>query len=200
MKKEKEIILYGQKIDYSRNIKGYYCTICKKYYGDNRHLASLCCVTNRKCMYCGELIKEKWKLACNQCEFEKRKKEHLEKLEKAKLITWKEASNMFFSYVLDKYYTVDEYDIYLDELCENGLTENYVFDTDFRPFSIDLDTLVEIITDDHYEDASDDHTDTIKGSFNISVDEFNGLCLKNEYGSYDVNYSRKIEVEYNESS
>lgn len=120
------------------------------------------CRTHDNCQSCGKETPKGW-LKCDVCREQA-------KIQKATVV---EASSLGYCFGADgEYYHSPE------EAAEAG--NSYAFGSEFTPFSLNFDTIVESILDDHHEDASE--SDLIGLEFlKATVDAFNKA---QKHGSY----------------
>lgn len=136
------------------------------------------CRTHNECQECGKETPKGW-LKCSECREQ-------EKLRKAAVV---ESSELDHCFGADGEYYHSPY-----EAAEAG--NSYAFGSQFTPFSLNFETVVESILDDHHEDASE--SDLIGLDFlKATVEVFNKV---QKHGSYfedgtRVAYLPKVEVE-----
>ncbi len=136
------------------------------------------CRTHGECQTCGKQTNKGW-LKCSECR-------EADKLQKATVV---EPSALGYCFGADgEYYNSP------DDAAEAG--NAYAFDSEFTPFSLNFDSIVESILDDHHEDASE--SDLIGVDFlKATIEAFNKA---QKHGSYfedasKVAYFPKVEVE-----
>jgi len=104
-------IRYEENAEYLKNIKGWICKTCLRYFGNGEaaeHLAALCCATDLPCE-CGGRNLENGCARCAECR-EKQEKEQWEKME---VKEW-DGKTPIYSHALDRYYFDGLENIYED--------------------------------------------------------------------------------------
>ena len=110
-------------IEYKKNIEGWVCTICHRFWNKDKRMAQYCCAEHNMCN-CGELTSKGW-MICDKCRIDK-DRERFEKAERAEwdgeipLVEWE--NDKYFFDIEDIIHYLEENDIKIEdvelEICE----------------------------------------------------------------------------------
>jgi len=95
----KDVKKYGEQIEYLENIKGWVCSVCNRYFGEQKDAAKYCCAKIFKCEDCGKEYERRCYTTCPECH-EKRNVERYNKMPKK---VWN-GEGMIYSDSHDKFF------------------------------------------------------------------------------------------------
>ena len=133
--KTKSEIRSEDSAEYRKDIVGWICTVCKRYWGTDKHMAEYCCATSMPCECGGR--KHPGYTCCDRCIAKHNAERDQKKLNNAKTV---EYDGPFM--VGDKYYQTEEE--YIED-CEQDEIEpmEFVFVPIIsRVFELDIDDLI----------------------------------------------------------
>ncbi len=164
---------YEESAEYLTNIKGWVCKVCKRYFGENEHLARFCCATDMPCD-CGNR-KEKHYSMCSSCRNKLADEKYLNREAKVwdgvKMI-YSEATDKYFfdvDSILEYLYDCEEYEEY--EECEN-------FTKLIQKQAIDLKLVICEPVKKPYFDMQEFLEDALPEDYDLDCDDINRIVNK----------------------
>lgn len=153
---EEKTLSYEEAAELRTGIEGWVCKTCRRFYGDNEHIARYCCAKDRKCETegCQNRTKSNGYIVCDPC---CNKKDHNRWL-KLKEVEWDGETplvlhddDQFFFSADDLEYYLEEHNLKVEDLrlvvCEEEgkpLFDMYDLMEDYLPDGLDHDDATKI--------------------------------------------------------
>jgi hypothetical protein len=182
---DKKKIVYEDSAELRKNLSGWVCTECNRYWGKEEDLARRCCATDTPCR-CGNRITSYYSM-CEECITKAQEKRQLKRLEEAKLCEYD--GNPF---VVDgEFYFKMDY--YLDDIA-NGTAERSEYAYMTTQMSLELDA--EVIWMDVMErlEMDSDYDIDPEGydEFKLAVETF--VARNQELNHWQEDWTRKFKL------
>ena len=181
----KKTVKYEDSAEYRKNVKGWVCTECNRYWGEEKHLAHSCCANDIPCD-CGNRISKRFSY-CTECVERRREELHQKRLNDATLCKYDD--NPFS--IRDRFYT--DMDTYLIDV-EDQIIEPAEYA--FMSTQMSLELSADAIWEDAIERMEIDYDYDIDpegfDEFKAAVEAF---VVKNQYLGYWVeDRTRKFKL------
>jgi len=185
MNTTKKTVKYEDSAEYRKDLKGWACTECHRYWGEEEYMAHMCCANDIPCD-CGKRITNRYS-SCPECLEKQREERYQKRLNDATLCKYDD--NPFA--VRDKFYlTMEEY--------ENDVEDEIVEPSEYAFMSaqICLELDADVIWEDAIERLEIDYDYDIDprgfDDFKVALDIF--VAKNKELGYWQEDNTRKFKL------